>query len=163
MRLSLFFLLWICGLPGFADSYLMYPPGETRAAHIWDGPEPIPGESCPADWKVVKWTPENGDVEPRNYLFDGNKTLIHEPPDPPPVPKPGPNPNSFEQSIRDGIVSGAINANATNFVGQLAKELNDTTRKALWTKIKNAGLLWLDAGNISAIETAASNAKMPLK
>ena len=168
MRLSALFLLWICALPAMADQYLMYPPRQTRAAHIWNGPEPIPGTHCPADWKVVKWDISQGDTEPRNYLFDGNKTLTYDKPAPvAPVapPPPGPNPQGFEKAIRASIADGTIDANASTLTDMLAKEQDTKTRQDLWAKFQaNPDFAkWLDAGNISAIETAAANNKMPLK
>ena len=164
MRLSLFFLLWICALPASADTYLMYESGKDRSAHIWNGPEPIPGEHCPADWTVVKWDVDknSGDTEPRNYKLSGKDIVYDKPPPPDPLP-PRPDPNKFEQAIRDGIANDTISANAVSFTGQLAKERDDTKRQQIWSKIKASGLLWLNPANVSAIETAASDARMPLK
>lgn len=164
-NLFVFFLLWICALPAFADSYLMYPPGQTRAAHIWNGPEPIPGTHCPIDWKVVKWDISQGDTEPRNYSFDGNKTLTYDKPAPPAPTPPGPNPSGFEKAVRAGIADGTIDANASTLTDMLAKEQDAQTRQDLWTKFQaNPDFAkWLDAGNISAIEKAAADNLMPLK
>ena len=129
MLCKLLVLLALTISPAYADSYLVFQPGQTVSNEIWNGTEPQ-AEQLPPGCKVKRWVPENDssgrpDADLSHYVDTGaNGVRRSIPPVPPPPEKP-PQPDvvALGEAIWEDKALIAVRLQLCGFQALIAGEL----------------------------------------